>query len=195
MTGDASLSVELHWRTNLFPGWPDLIARPGNTQIQQTGIGPVTVPGPAADLIYLAGHGARHVWTRLKWLADIAWLAEARGADALEEDLERARAARAWFTTAHALRLAHRLIGSPLPASLARPTWRLARHEARALALIADPRAVPGDVRYKVQTNLAALRLAETVGQVGGVVRYAVVRRVRVGLAGLRRRAGPRPVE
>lgn len=195
MNADASLSIELHWRTNLFPGWPDLIADPANTMRQQTGIGPVTVPAPAADLIYLAGHGARHLWTRLKWLADVAWLAERRGAEALEEDLARARAARAWFTTAHALGLAHRLMQSPLPPSLARPTRRLVRHEARALALIADPKAVPGEVRYKLQTNLAALRLAESVGQVGGVLRYAVVRRLRLGMAGLSQRTAPGPAK
>lgn len=181
------LAVELHWRTSHFPGWPEVLDRPGMIRTQQTRIGPVRVPAEAADLIYLSGHGCMHVWARLKWLADIAWLAEARGAAALEADLALAHEVQAWTTTALALRLAHRAFGAPLPASLLTPDPALGRHENRCLALIADPNAAPGGLWYRVQTNLAALRLAETGGQLAGVMRYALWRRLRLGLAGLRK--------
>lgn len=182
---EAELSVELHWRTAHFPGWPEVLDDPAMITTQETPIGPLKVPAPGADLIYLAGHGAMHVWARLKWLVDIAWAAEARGPEALEADLDRARALAAWTTTALALRLAHRVFASPVPPSLETPPPGLARHEARCLAIIADPAAAPGGLRYRMHSNLAALRLAETAGQRTGVLRYAFWRRLRLGVAGL----------
>lgn len=179
------LSVEMHWRTSHFAGWPDLTGRADLTLLQKTAIGPVQVLCDAADLVYLAGHGGMHVWARLKWLADIARLAARRGEAALSGDLALARDLDAWTVVALALRLSHRLLRSPLPDELRAPPDRLLRLETHILGIIASPACAPGTLRYRLYSNTAAFRMADQPGQSVGIVRYAIWRRLRLGLAGL----------
>ena len=67
---------------------------------------------------YLAVHGLQHGWMRLKWLVDIAGLVHEREA-ALEQWFAHAVAAGAGRAPGTALVLAHRLLGTPLSATLA----------------------------------------------------------------------------
>ena len=178
--------IELHWRSAHYRGWPDFCGRAEMIEtIDETPIGQIRVLSPTANLIYLSIHGGMHIWARLKWLLDIAWLAERRGAAGLEDDLALARSISAHRALALALRLSSRVFGTPMPPSIANPPGAVARLEKQALGVIADPRAAPGSLRYKLMSNAASLRLAENFGQLAGVARYGVWRRLRLGAAGL----------
>lgn len=177
-------SVELHWRTNRFCGWPDIAGDPALTRVTGTSVGEIRVPTDAADLIFLSNHGGMHAWARLKWLADIARLAERMGTSGLEEGMELAEKMRATRPVSLALRVSHRLLGSPLPDRVARSD-DLQTVEKSVLRSIADPRATPGTLRYRLNKNLAPLRLSDGAGQLGGFLRYAFWRRIRLGWAGL----------
>ena len=73
------LKAELHWRLflneRLMPVDPDWITAPRLVQVQGT-----EVPGlpVAAQWTYLLVHGAIHLWSRMKWLADVPALAVRR---------------------------------------------------------------------------------------------------------------------
>ena len=181
------LVVELHWRTSHFRAWPEFrdldeapVPLPGVAQPA-----PILVPGPLSQIVYLSGHGQQHLFGRLKWLLDIARLAELRGSARLADDLARAEAAGAGRVVRFALHLAHRVFGVDVPGE----AYDLPRNEARwaedILAEIADPRATPGRPKARLGFYRWHLRMAETRAQVVGVLRFAVWRRLRLGLAGL----------
>ncbi|MEZ5353438.1 MAG: nucleotidyltransferase family protein [Bryobacteraceae bacterium] len=70
------VEVDLHWgiAPRHSPHWVDpafLWRKTARTALCGR---PVAVPGPEALLIFLAVHGARHVWERLIWAVDIAML-------------------------------------------------------------------------------------------------------------------------
>jgi hypothetical protein len=93
---------------------------------------------------YLAVHGTRHGWSRLKWLADFSALAGEDGAEL--EDLHRAAVrVGAGRCSAVALSLTNTLLGKPLPPAL-RTTFdadRIVRRiETLALSRIRDLRDV-----------------------------------------------------
>ena len=187
----AGLVVELHWRTSHFRGWPEFreldeapVALPG-----LTGPAGILVPGPLGQLVYLSGHCQQHMFGRLKWLLDIARLAGLRGPARLTDDLRRAEAAGAGRAVRLALHLAHRVFAAEVPGE----AHDLPRNEARwagaFLAEIADPGAAPGRLRARLGVYRWHLRMAETPAQVLGVLRYALWRRLRLGLAGLTRSA------
>lgn len=191
--GRGHMPVELHWRTSHYAGWPDFTETPELTEMQNTAHGPVRVPTDPANLIYLAGHASMHAWARLKWLADIGRLAAIRGEAGLTTDLELADRLGGKLPASLGLRLAHRLMGTPLPPALLHPGAQVIRLEDQMMAVIAAPEADPGGWRYKLSANLLSLRLAEGPAQVMGVVRYAIWRRLRLGSAGLMHRLGLRP--
>lgn len=191
--GRTPLPVELHWRTSHYAGWPDFTEDPNLTQVQQTSIGPVRVPVDGANLIYLAGHGSMHAWARLKWLADIGRLAELRGAAGLEDDMILARRLGGEMPLALALRLSNQVFGTPLPAELERAGSSSVRLETQMLRVIATPEIAPGTWRYRLSANVVSLQLANGPAQVLGVLRYAVWRRLRLGMAGLLGALGGRP--
>ncbi|MFK7945347.1 MAG: nucleotidyltransferase family protein [Paracoccaceae bacterium] len=191
--GRGHLSVELHWRTSHYAGWPDFTEEADMTRAQDTSFGPVRVPSDPANLIYLAGHGSMHAWARLKWLADIGRLARIRGAEALAEDMALAGRLGGQVPLALALRLAHRVMGSPLPKGLERPTPQIAKLEKQMLRVVAAPEIAPGTWRYRWSANVVSLQLAEGPAQVVGVLRYAIWRRLRLGAAGLVHALGGRP--
>ncbi|HVQ91228.1 MAG TPA: lasso peptide biosynthesis B2 protein [Mycobacteriales bacterium] len=72
----AGTRIDLHWRLfenrALFPVRPAWLTRPALVQV-----GPVSVPVLPPDQLwpYLAVHGTKHAWRRLKWLADVPALA------------------------------------------------------------------------------------------------------------------------
>ena len=190
--GRGHLSVELHWRTSHYAGWPDFTGTPELTETQQTSLGPIRVPTTGANLIYLAGHGSMHAWARLKWLADIGRLARLRGADGLAEDLKLARTLGGQTPLVLALRLAHRVMGSPLPTGLGASSSSLRKLEEQMLGVIIAPEVMPGTWRYKLSANVVSLQLADGPTQILGVLRYAVWRRLRLGAAGLLNALGGR---
>lgn len=191
--GRISLPIELHWRTSHYAGWPDFTGDEKLTQTQNTSLGPVRVPNDGANLVYLAGHGSMHAWARLKWLADIGRLAHVRGQEGLEQDLELSRQLGGEAPLALALRLSHQVLGSPLPASLAARPSGTTRLEAQMCRVIEAPEIAPGTWRYKLSANIVSLQLADGPAQVMGVLRYAVWRRLRLGMAGLVSSFGGRP--
>ncbi len=184
-------SVELHWRTSHFAGWPDMTGDRAMVRSQATSIGDLSVPTDQADLIYLAGHGAMHAWARLKWLVDISRLKAGMPPQQIAAALDVSREIGAWNVVALALRLSSKILGTDLPESLQTVPVAIQRLESRTLTTIAAPSARPGTLRYRLACNLASFHLAETRGQKLGVLRYAVWRRIRLGLAalGAKRRA------
>ena len=126
------VTVELHWRMLNYHGWPVFLDRPGALSVQETQAGPILVPNDQTNLMYLSTHGALHLWSRLKWLDDIAVLARQRGPEGLAADLEVARETGVTRPVVFALSLAYRLFDSPVPAGLETApagleNWTLAR--------------------------------------------------------------------
>lgn len=181
--------VELHWRCSHFRGWPEFgdLGEPPVSLATGTGA-TILVPGPAEQLAYLSGHGVQHFFGRLKWLLDISRLAEARGVAGLESDLARAGNAGAGRAVRLSLNLAARVFGSAVPG----PAQRLSRSEerwtGRILAAIGDPDYEPGTPKARLAFYIWHLQLSETRMQAAGVIRYALWRRVRLGLASLTER-------
>ena len=88
------------------------------------------------------------------------------------------------------LHLAHRVFATRVPAAaraLAPPEARWADEILRG---IGDPRAEPGRPKARIGFYTWHLRLAEGPAQVFGVLRFAIWRRMRLGLAGLTHRNG-----
>ncbi|WP_341279074.1 nucleotidyltransferase family protein [Paenibacillus sp. FSL H8-0537] len=110
--------IELHWRLS-----PDAVKEVSFEQLwaqrriyEQTG-SPIPYLGPEHLFHYLASHGARHGWFRLRWLHDIAQLASAceDGGESLIEETRRNGGAAA---IGQALVLARELFGVKLPETL-----------------------------------------------------------------------------
>jgi hypothetical protein len=113
--------VELHWAVtrryfsvplDIQPFWERAAAVP---------IGNRAVPAPCADdmLLVLCLHAAKHCWTHLSMVSDIAWLAEARDIG-WERVLERARGLGAVRMVLLGAELGRRLLDMPLPDAVAR---------------------------------------------------------------------------
>jgi len=179
---DHAAAVELHWRMN-HRHWPEPLPGPGGAVRQQTQAGALWVPSDAADMLYLPLHGTAHLWARLKWLADLVPLTRRRGPDGLAADLAAAEAAGCRVPVALGLRLAARLFGTALPASLSRPDPGLARREAWLMAAMARPDMAPGTPRYRFWVRAATPWLIPGLGPTLGVMRYDTLRRLRLGVA------------
>ena len=193
---DTGLVVELHWRTSPFRAWPELrdLDEAPEPLPGVDGPGLILVPGPLGQLVYLAGHGQQHLFGRLKWLLDLARLADLRGPARLADELAQAERAGAGRVVRLALHLAHRVFAADVPDALHRLPPNEARWAEEILAEIADPRAMPGRPKARLGFYRWHLRMAENPAQVAGVLRFAVWRRLRLGLAGLTchgRRGGP----
>ena len=112
--------LDLHWRMTSVKG---LLAEPDLTRdvrIVTVGIHRLPTLGDEALIVYLAVHGARHGWSRLKWLADFNALLAAKDEKAIAA--LRARAKRDGVTRAMDLALlqANRLFGTNVPGDVAR---------------------------------------------------------------------------
>jgi len=130
--------VELHWVVtrryfsvplDIEPFWERATAVP---------IGNRAVPAPCADdmLLVLCLHAAKHCWTHLSMVSDIAWLAEARDVR-WERVLERARELGALRMVLLGAELGRRLFDMPLPDAVVR-----AAAADRAVQTLADRVAV-----------------------------------------------------
>jgi hypothetical protein len=156
--GDCHVELHTHVLPPAFRFFPDL-------ERMWVRAGPVLVQGrevatlaPEDLLLFLCAHGAKHLWGRLLWICDIAelirtypaldWVALARQAQVL-------RSGRLFRL---GLRLAHAVLGAPLPSPLAREV----RGDRRVAALAARRRRrlfreVP-DERSYVETGLFQLQ-------------------------------------
>ncbi len=114
-------SLELHWRlsrNSMFPPWDGdfLFARSEPMRIGRLGLDVQVLSAPVL-FAYLLCHGARHLWFRLKWLADIDRMLARLGEDECAEAAQlagQARCGRAFHT---GLALCREVLGSPLPAA------------------------------------------------------------------------------
>jgi hypothetical protein len=185
---ETHLAVEMHWRTSPFRGWPELMdigEAPMEFPSAVESEAGLRVPGPLGTLIYLSAHGQNHLFGRLKWLLDIARLAELRGPVQLADDQRKAERAGAGRPVRLALHLAYRVFAANVPDELHRLSGKEARWAENILAEIADPRAAPGQPKARLGFYLWHLRMAETPLQAAGVLRFALWRRLRLGLAKL----------
>lgn len=72
---DSGIAVDLHWRLmkeSTFLLGEDSIWD-SKVQLKHGGIG-FNVPSPPTNFLYLAMHAAKHGWTKLRWIADLASL-------------------------------------------------------------------------------------------------------------------------
>lgn len=141
------LQLELHWRA---ADNPLLLKGVGaRTAAQDVTLSDdVRVRTLALDdlFAYLCVHGARHAWSRLKWLADVnALIASQASGDADVERLYRhAQKIGAGLCAGQTLLLCQDIFGLPLPASLAAEIAakkRVTKLVAVALAAMTTPRA------------------------------------------------------
>jgi len=174
------VAVELHWKLLNYEGWPTLLDEPGAIALQESQAGPLRCLSDRTNLFYLSTHGALHLWDRLKWLADIARLAAARGPALLAEDLAAARAAGLDRPVAFALRLSARLLASPLPEGMPGDDPGIARLERWIVARLARPEGWLDRARYQAGVRWMGLRLAVNRRQTLGVIGYDTARRLRL---------------
>lgn len=128
--------LELHWRLFDNPLLSD--GRAALSECVQVGMaGGLTVPtlDRRSLLLYLCVHGANHMWSRLKWITDLAALLAQNPGDVqqLLDDAEQCDCIRA---VAQALLLSRGLFATPdvscrIPAD--RATWRLVRTALEAM--------------------------------------------------------------
>ncbi|MBO0716926.1 MAG: nucleotidyltransferase family protein [Rhizobiales bacterium] len=149
------LRVELQWRLADNPALLSGIDARAPTQTVTLSEGAsIRTLAPDDLFAYLCVHGARHCWSRLKWLADLNALIAATDAD-VEHLYRHAQKAGAGYCAGQALLLCERLFGFKLPGGLARE-------------LHADKRC-----RKLVDIAMAAMTTTSGEGDVGfgGVVR------------------------
>lgn len=154
--------LDLHWRMTSVKG---LLPEPDLTRdLRLVAVGDYRLPtlGDEALMVYLAVHGARHGWSRLKWLADFNALLAARD-DAAVAAL-RGRAKRDGVTRAMDLALlqANRLFGTNVPGDVGRSRrvrWLAALSDAlmRGPDELAEQRSAPW--RYMMLGHVSALLL------------------------------------
>lgn len=125
------VKVEVHWRLNPGPGkepsFEDLWMRKQQSKLFQT---PVYLLGKEDMFFFLTTHGARHGWSRLRWLVDINKL--------MEESLdwnEVSRLMKAYHTKPVGLQsliLVSEILGVDIPVEFSflkfhTPSWRIAQ--------------------------------------------------------------------
>jgi hypothetical protein len=146
---DLQVAVDLHW--TLAPPAFGLRLESGTRVRVQIGSREVPTLGPEDTLLLLAYHGAKHGWTPLNFLCDLAMLLAAVPID-FEGALERAAGQRMTRRLLLGLSLAHELLGVDLPASV----WRQLTADRRVTGLAAevrqgllDGRPAPDESRFQ----------------------------------------------
>ncbi len=114
--GEHGIRVDLHWRLDdqkfFFPleaewGWDDL---------QWVSVGGVNIPTLKSEtlLLYLCLHGAKHLWSRLSWVCDIAALLNRRPGILTPAWLDHVASSGSDRILYVGLTLAHTIFGAPL---------------------------------------------------------------------------------
>ena len=121
MVRDADgIYVELHWA--FAPRYFRFTLDPGALRLEPLVLGGRRVDAiePADLLVVLCVHGARHLWTRLVWISDLAELLGARTETDWSTALTRATALGVRRILLVGLMLARDLLGAELPRALGR---------------------------------------------------------------------------
>ena len=123
---DGTHAVELHWRlakphfahlSNTFSFWEDCEpARFFNLTIRR--------PCPENMLMYLCAHGARHRWTRLAWLVDVAEFLRVYPTIDWTYILDQSARQRSTRVLLIGMALVHEMFGIELPEALQQPLRR-----------------------------------------------------------------------
>lgn len=128
------VKIELHWRMHPWPARePAFDTLWERRRTMMIGGRPVELPGLEDMFLYLASHGARHGWSRLRWLLDIDRLA--RQPLRWERVDDEARRHECAHLCGQALRLAAGLLGTPTPAGAARMAEHPRAHKLAEAAL------------------------------------------------------------
>lgn len=134
--------IDLRWRLTGSPllmsgldpfAEPQEVALPG---------GAVRTLGDDVCFVYLCVHGGGHVWSRLKWLADLNALLSSKNADEIERLYRYSQACGGGYCAGLGLLLCERLLGFKTPTPLAaelHASRRLAFLTAIALDVMAGP--------------------------------------------------------
>jgi hypothetical protein len=143
---DGWLFVDLHWR--MCPGrYPfrfdpqRLWSRPARTRLGER---EVRVFPPATLLVLLCVHGAKDRWRKLIWLCDVDRLVRASPVLDWDEVLALAEEGRCRRALGLGLLLAHRLLETPLPATV---RARLAEAELVRFVASVEDRLAAGGIR------------------------------------------------
>mgnify|MGYP003893898373 CR=1 FL=1 len=111
---ETGAKIELHWRMHPWPARePAFDALWGRRRTMMLGGRPVDLPGLEDTFLYLASHGARHGWSRLRWLLDIDRIA--RQPIRWDQAAADARRLECGHICGQSLRLAAGLLGTPIP--------------------------------------------------------------------------------
>lgn len=120
MREDNAVFVEIHWA--FLPEARSFLLSPEEAwrSCADVSVAGTNVPSFAVEhvLLFLCAHGAKHAWTRLKWICDVAELIRAHEAldwDRVVRDAQRLRSERLLRT---GLLLASELLGAELPAKM-----------------------------------------------------------------------------
>ena len=113
------LPIELHWRLfgNPHAMVEDSIMAASREVLLTNTMGLRTL-GDEDLFAYLCMHGARHLWNRLKWLADVNALLASATKDRIERLVRAAEERGTGRAAAQTLLLCRRLLGATLPAQL-----------------------------------------------------------------------------
>jgi hypothetical protein len=129
---DGACAIELHWRlakphfghlSGTFSFWEDCEeTRFFNTIMRR--------PQSENTFMYLCAHGARHRWTRLVWLVDLAEFMRVHPAMDWQRILDQSARQRSTRVLLMGLNLIHEVFGVALP----EPVQKALRHDHRAVS-------------------------------------------------------------
>jgi hypothetical protein len=165
LRGPDGTGVDLHWAS--APVDHPCQIRPDRlwSSIVSVPLAGRSVPALAPEclLLYLCIHGARHCWTKLRWLCDVAMLVSNDRTLNWEFVRRIAEESRAVHALHLALHLAHTLLRTELPAGVLAEVEKDTvisgpAHEATAYLTADEPQPQPSSVRR----TMFNARLAET---------------------------------
>lgn len=163
--------VELHWRMTDNPRERPVWDREPIQWVELAPGAALPTLGSEALFAYLCGHGAAHMWARLRWLADVAALL-AQAPDGGDRLWQGAVARGQGRAAASAILLSHRLLGVAPPPAFIRPrSLRLALLVAGARRVIeaGDGTTELARTRWRGWAEMAGkLLLASSAGDLAG---------------------------
>jgi Uncharacterised nucleotidyltransferase len=155
--------VDVHWqvgptRIRFFPDEDSLWARSVWIDFRGT---PVRSFSPADQLIYLCAHAAKHGWTELSMVCDLAGLIERNGAMDWDWIATEARRLHGLRMTLLGLHLARRLMQVEIPEPIMRLAHADSEVEALAAQIIRDMFIAPDQKPKPANPEAIALRTME----------------------------------
>lgn len=144
------VSIELHWELSpkYLPFSPDLEKLRQRMVASYPGGQKVMTLSPEDLLVYLCAHGAKHVWERLIWIADVAGLIHSHSNLDWRKILDLAVEQRCERVLLLGLRLARDVAGAALPAQIEELIQRDLESERLAAKIVQwlfrDSNSTPG---------------------------------------------------